>query len=99
MHSWLTMSHRLRSLTGSLFTALLIAGCGPSHNACVGAGNSDPSLDSCFEDENDASSCDAFNAEGLNGDTWTFYGTTCPEKGFDYQCPSGTYKLSDTYCG
>jgi hypothetical protein len=100
---------KIMHTTGLLrFTKVLIAagaaafisiGCGPSDNACVGVGP-EPDLDSCFQDENDAASCGAFNTEGLNGDTWTFHdGKTCSDEGFLYECPSGTYKLSDSYCG
>ena len=91
-------ARKMPALVLGLIAALLWVGCGSGNNACVGTG-SDPLLDSCFQNENDASSCNAFNGESLNGDTWTFHdGKTCSEVGFDYRCTNGTYKLGPDYC-
>ena len=61
---------------------LLLSGCSFS-GACVSTGGSP---EECKQDW-DKSDCDDFNANNVNGGTWTFYpGQTCEDRGFSTPC-------------
>ena len=86
------------ALALTTIAAVSVSGCRLETNACVGVGP-DPSLDTCFQDENTAASCDGLNVERVSGDSWTFHdGSHCKDEGFDFQCPNDAYKLAYRYC-
>ncbi len=79
-----------------VLSLFLCCSCGSGSNACVGVGGV---WDVCYQDENDSSSCNAFNQQGLNGDTWTFYdGQTCADRGFSHSCPNGNWLPPTEQC-
>lgn len=69
---------------------LLLSACSFS-GACVSTGGSP---EECKQDW-DQADCDDFDANNVNGATWTFYpGQTCADRGFTSTCSADPY----SYC-
>jgi hypothetical protein len=70
----------------SLSFVAFLSGCGLLNGACIASGGS---LVECYEDWSQ-SDCDTFNADNVNGSSWTFYpASSCASQGWSYWCGDG----------
>jgi hypothetical protein len=78
-----------------LLLLTLASGCGGG-GLCVSTGGHP---EECHEGWTQ-SECQDWNTTGVNGASWTFYGTgTCVGRGFRVKCPGGSYVYDASDCG
>lgn len=85
---------RLRSLAivgvvCLMVSATISAACGGRVGSCVGTGGV---IDSCKEEWTE-DECDDWDAQEVNGSTWTWNRKPCDDLGYTATCPDGTHLL------
>ena len=83
----------MRNNLAAIIAAIFASGCG-GVGACVGAGGI---VDVCKEDWT-REECDEWDAEGVNGSSWSWQAGSCESAGFSAQCEDGTWVYSSSDC-
>ena len=80
---------RVKRLLILVSVSLFGAACGGGGGACVGESSLGNGL---CEDGWAESECDEWDADEINGSSWTFKsGESCEDLGYTYECSDGSY--------